>query len=103
MAATTMDRESEMQRRFGAKISLKSPAITDRQLFLILGSRSNLLAGQIAGLNGKLVMAGPNWVLAELGFSQAMSLRGSPGVRSVAGVNVDAERLGKIREMLKTS
>jgi hypothetical protein len=98
-----MNRESEIQRRFGAKISLKSPAITDRQLFLILGGGPNLLAGRIAGLDGKVALAGPNWVLAEMGFSQAMSLRGSPGVRVVAGVNVDAERLGKIRDMLKTS
>jgi hypothetical protein len=98
-----MERESEIQRRFGAKISVKSPAIKDRQLFVILGNRPDLLAGRIAGLGGKLVMGGPNWVLAELEFSRATSLRGTPGVRTVAGVSVDPAQLGKFRDLLGTS
>jgi len=98
-----MERASDIQRRFGAKIDVKLPPKTDRQLFVILGAGPKMLAGRIAGVEGRLVLGGTNWVRAEMSFPQAMAMRGIPGVRGVAGVSMDPERLAKLRQAMKAS
>ena len=97
-----MERASETARRFGAKIDIKSASKTDRQLFFILGTGPGVLAGRITGVEGKVVLGGTNWVLAEMSFPQAMSMRRIPGVRAVAGVAMDPERLEKLRQAMNS-
>jgi hypothetical protein len=96
-----MERQSEMQRRFGATIKVAPPATSDRQMFLILGKSKALLAGLVAGRGGKLLLGGPGWVLAEMSFLQAMSLRGVAGVRMVGGVSVNPDRLEFVRKLME--
>jgi len=96
-----MNDDSDMQRRFGAKMKVSRPPDADRQLFFILGSVSGQLAGTISGLDGKVVLQGPNWVLAEMGFSSAMALRRIPGVRLAGGVSMDSARAEQIRKVLE--
>ncbi len=95
-----MSHDSEMQRRFGAKISVTPPATLDRQIFLLTGTRTHL-AGLISGQGGLPLFSGPGWALAELGFSQAMALRGTPGIRTVSGVWIDPERIESLNQLVR--
>ncbi len=54
-----MERESEMQRRFGARVITTPSAVAENELFFILGSIARL-APLISVLGGKIVFAGPN-------------------------------------------
>ena len=89
-----------MQRRFGAKVIATQPAAAGIQLFLIRGTGGVRLASLLAALGGKTVMAGPNWVVAEMAFSQAMALRATRGVLIAGGVSMDSERISQLRKML---
>ena len=92
-----MDSGPEMVRRFGARVSVTRPQASDRQLFLILGVNQAVLRSHVSGRGGKLFLGGPNWVLAEMQYSQAMALRGAPGVHLLGGVTIDPERWKQIR------
>ncbi len=89
-----------MQRRFGAKVMATQSAAAGIQLFLIRVNEGVRLASLLAALGGKTVMAGPNWVLAEMAFSQAMALRATRGVIIAGGVSMDSERISQLRKML---
>ncbi len=89
-----------MQRRFGAKVMATQSAAAGTQLFLIRVNEGVRLASLLAGLGGKTLMAGPNWVVAEMVFSQAMALRGTRGVFMAGGVSMDSERISQLRKML---
>jgi hypothetical protein len=89
---------SEMQRRFGAKISVTPPPSRDRQVFLLTGTGPHL-AGLIRAQGGQPLFSGPGWALAELSFSQAMSLRGAPNIRTVCGVSIDPERIESLSRL----
>ena len=96
-----MNQESEMQRRFGAKVmATQLAAAAEIQLFLIRVNEGVRLASLLAALGGKTVMTGPNWVVAEMAFSQAMALRGTRGVLIAGGVSMDSERISQLRKML---
>jgi len=95
-----MVRDSEMQRRFGAKISVTPQSSSDRQIFLFVGQSGRFLAGLITAQGGKHLLAGPGWVLAELGFSQAISLCGAFGVRMVGGVSIDPETVESLHHVV---
>ena len=95
-----MNQESEMQRRFGAKVTATQPAAGGIQLFLIRVNEGVRLASLLAALGGKTVMAGPNWIVAEMAFSQAMALRATRGVLIAGGVSMDSERISQLRKML---
>jgi len=97
LLAAAMNRESEIQKRFGASVKVTPLASSESQLFLILGPDRGRLAGLVSGYDGRLVLSGPGWGLAEMGFSRAMALRGHPEVRLAGGVSVDAERLKQFR------
>jgi len=94
-----MKHDSEMERRFGAKISVTPPPSRDRQIFLLIGAGSHL-AGLIRAQGGQPLFIGPGWALAELAFSQAMSLRGAPGIRTVCGVSIDPERIESLNQLV---
>ena len=90
-----------MQRRFGAKVmATQLAAAAEIQLFLIRVNEGVRLASLLAALGGKTVMTGPNWVVAEMAFSQAMALRGTRGVLIAGGVSMDSERISQLRKML---
>jgi hypothetical protein len=91
--------DSEMQRRFGAKISVTPHPSRDRQIFLITGIGSHL-APLIKAQGGLPLFIGPGWALAELGFSQAMSLRSARSIRTVNGVSIDPERIESLNQLL---
>ncbi len=94
-----MAHDSEMQRRFGAKISVTPLPSRDRQIFLLTGTGPHL-AGLIRAHGGQPLFSGPGWALAELGFSQAMSLRGAPSIRTVCGVSIDPERIESLNQLV---
>jgi hypothetical protein len=91
--------DSEMQRRFGAKIDVTPTLAQDRQVFLVTGT-GPALAGLIRAQGGQPLFSGPGWVLAEFGFWQAMSLRGLPNVRTVSGVSIDPERIESLNQLV---
>ena len=96
-----MNQESEMQRRFGAKVmATQLAAAAEIQLFLIRVNEGVRVSSLLAGLGGKTVMVGPNWIVAEMGFSQAMALRATRGVLIAGGVSMDSERISQLRKML---
>jgi len=90
--------DAEMQRRFGAKISVTPPPSRDRQIFLLIGAGSRLV-GLIRAQGTQPLFSGPGWALAELSFSQAMSLRGASGIRNVCGVSIDPERIKSLIQL----
>jgi hypothetical protein len=94
-----MARDSEMQRRFGAKIIVTPPPSGDRQIFFLAGAGSHL-AGIIRAQGGLALFNGPGWALAELSFQQAMSLRGIPGIRTVCGVSIDPQRIESLKQLM---
>ncbi len=94
-----MAHDSEMERRFGAKIRVTPLPSRDRQVFLITGNGPHL-APLIKAQGGLPLFIGPNWALAELAFSQAMSLRSAPSVRTVNGVSIDPERIESLNQLL---
>jgi hypothetical protein len=98
-----MERESEMQRRFGATVKVTPPTTSDRQMFLILGKSKTFLAGLTTARGGRLLLGGPGWVLAEMSFPQAMSLRAVAGVRMVGGVSINPDRLEFLRKLIEQS
>jgi len=99
LASYSMTHDSEMQRRFGAKISVTPPPSRDRQIFLLTGTEQHL-ARLIRAQGGQPLFIGPGWALAELGFSQAMLLRGAPGIRTVSGVSIDPERIESLNQLV---
>lgn len=97
-----MSNESPMARRFGASVRLERGQRADRQLFLIrFPAASSQAAGRVKARGGKVVLAGRGWMLAELGFSPAMSLDKEPGIHSVRGVSIDPERLEFFRRAVE--
>jgi hypothetical protein len=98
-ASDSVANNSDMQRRFGAKIGVTPTSARDRQVFLITGAGPSLV-GLIQAQGGLPLFGGPGWVLAELGFSQAMSLRGSPNIRTVSGVSIDPERIESLNQLI---
>jgi hypothetical protein len=94
-----MPADSEMQRRFGAKISVTPPPSGDRQIFFVKGTGSHL-AGLIRAHGGQMLFSGPGWALAELSFLQAMSLRGARGIRIVSGVSIDPQRIDSLKQLM---
>jgi hypothetical protein len=98
VASDSVINDSEMQRRFGAKVDVTPTFARDRQVFLITGAGPTL-AGLIRAQGGQPLFSGPSWVLAQLGFSQAMSLRGSPDIRAVSGVSIDPERIESLHRL----
>lgn len=94
-----MENDSEMQRRFGATITVTRPPSQDRQVFLLTGTGPHL-PSLIRAQGGHPLYIGPDWALAELAFSQAMSLRSAPSIRTVCGVSIDPERIESLNDML---
>ena len=86
-----MSRDSEMQRRFGAKINVTPPSASDRQIFFLTTDPGVSLTGLVTAQGGTSLLTGPGWLLAELSFTRAMSLRGAPGIRMIGGVSIDAQ------------
>lgn len=99
VASDSAVNDSEMQRRFGAKVDVTPTSARDRQVFLITGAGATL-AGLVQAQGGQPLFSGPGWMLAQLGFSQAMSLRGSPEIRTVSGVSIDPERIDSLQRSL---
>jgi hypothetical protein len=96
--------ESEMARRFGAVVNLEEPKTpgTNRQMFMVRGGvETQALAAMVARQGGKVVLAGKGFLLAEMGYNQAMALRSADGVRSVNGVSIDPARFESFMALLK--
>lgn len=96
--------QSEIARRFGATIKLedlKTPS-KNRQMFLVRGGAdAQTFAGLVARQGGKVVLAGKGFLLAEMGYNEAMALRSQHGVRSVNGVSIDPARFESFMALLK--
>ncbi|HBY60851.1 MAG TPA: hypothetical protein DEH78_13595 [Solibacterales bacterium] len=101
--------QSEIASRFGATVKLEEPKtpLAIRQMFLVRGASPGggdalTLAGLVAGQGGRVVLSASGFLLAELGYHQAMALRSAPGVRSVNGVSIDPARFESFLALLKT-
>ena len=81
-----------VQDSFGADVKLTLPE--QRQLFVVVfASREVGPAAIIRAHGGRIVVDGGAWVVAELGFNVATSLRSAQEVVFVGGVSVDPQRL----------
>ncbi len=79
---------------FGAKLSLKMADAAERQLFFVRATGLHVpLAGLVRGAGGRPLLQASGWLLAEMGYSAAMKLRGTPGISFLSGVSVDPKRL----------
>jgi hypothetical protein len=97
-----MSSESQVARQFGATVKLERGTSTDRQLFIIrFRLPGDPVPGFVRAKGGKIVLGGRGWVLAEIAYPQAMSLRKSTGVISVRGVSIDPKRLEMFRRAVE--
>ena len=81
-----------VQDSFGADVKLTLPE--QRQLLVVVfASREVGPAAIIRAHGGRIVIDGGAWVVAELDFNVATSLRSAREVVFVGGVSVDPQRL----------
>ena len=82
-----------VQDSYGAEVELTLPHPEQRQLFVVVfTSREVGPAAIIRAHGGRIVIDGGAWVIAELGFNVATSLRSAGEVVFVGGVSVDPQR-----------
>ncbi|CAN5173062.1 hypothetical protein BH24ACT19_BH24ACT19_14000 [soil metagenome] len=82
-----------IDKSFGAKVDLAFPESDQRQLFLIKFSSSDIRPAALARFHGgQIVLEGRNWAIVELGFNEAMGVRGTREVALVGGISLTAER-----------
>lgn len=97
-----MSMESQVARQFGATIRLERGNSTDRQLFIIrFRLPGDPVPGFVRAKGGRIVLGGRAWMLAEIAYSQAMSLQRAPGIISVRGVSIDPKRLELFRRAVE--
>lgn len=82
-----------VQDSFGADVKLTLPHPEQRQLFVVVfASREVGPAAIIRAHGGRIILDGGAWMIAELGFNVATSLRSAGEVVFVGGVSVDPQR-----------
>jgi hypothetical protein len=89
-----------MDKSFGAEIKVTLPQSDQPQLFLVVFSSPNIRpAALIRAHQGQIVLDGGAWMIAELGFDEAMGLRNAKGIAFVGGISLDPQRFAAFSKL----
>ena len=82
-----------IEKSFGAEVKVTLPDPEQRQLFMVVFSSLEVgPAAVVRAHGGRIVLDGGAWIIAELAFNVATSLRNSTDIVFLGGISLDPER-----------
>jgi len=89
-----------IEKSFGAEVKVTLPHSEQRQLFLVIFTSQEVgPAGIIRAHGGRIVLDGGAWMIAELAFNVATSLRQAGEVVFLGGISLDPQRFATFSKL----